>query len=65
MTESTEENKSNGWWKTKTIKELTESIEKQKQGYETELASLKEDFEKKSAESSKVIEGLNEKGENA
>ena len=47
--------------KTKTIKELSESIEKQKQGYETELASLKEDFEKKSTESSKLIEGLNEK----
>lgn len=47
--------------KTKTIKELSENIEKQKQGYETELASLKEDFEKKSAESSKLIEGLNEK----
>lgn len=47
--------------KTKTIKELTESIEKQKQGYETELKSLKEDFEKKSSESSKLIEDLNKK----
>lgn len=47
--------------KTKTIKELSENIEKQKQGYETELASLKEDFEKKSTESSKLIEDLNEK----
>lgn len=47
--------------KTKTIKELSESIEKQKQGYETELKSLKEDYEKKSSESSKLIEDLNKK----
>lgn len=47
--------------KTKTIKELTEKLDTNKQGYETELKSLKEDFEKKSAESSKLIEDLNKK----
>lgn len=47
--------------KTKTIKELTEKLDTNKKGYETELNTLKEDFEKKSAESSKLIEDLNKK----